>query len=157
MKIKIKYNLDLRIAKNLLRYDGETGNFYRKVKRYKYKAGEIAGSLDKQGYICIKFNGEYWKAHRLAWAFVYGELPQGLIDHIDRNPQNNRIENLRIVSSRQNSQNRKNKFVGTHFCNRRKHWIASANINGKCVYIGQSKDRKVAHSMYLEKIGELPW
>lgn len=44
--------------------------------------------------------------HRLAWKLYYGSYPKGMIDHIDGNGLNNRIDNLRDVSSRDNMRNK---------------------------------------------------
>lgn len=68
--------------------------------------GEVAGS---------KVEGGYWKVcnphrfvHRVVWELTHGKIPKGfMIDHIDGNPANNLISNLRLVNHRQNMLNRK--------------------------------------------------
>jgi hypothetical protein len=61
--------------KEVLNYDPETGIFTRAVKRHKYPAGEKAGTVEFNGYIVIRISGKTYKAHRLAWLYVYGEWP----------------------------------------------------------------------------------
>jgi hypothetical protein len=51
--------------------------------------------------------GKFVLAHRAAWAIVHGEWPSDQIDHVNGNPADNRLENLRIVTSRENSMNMK--------------------------------------------------
>lgn len=55
-------------------------------------------------------------AHRAAWAMHYGEWPRGQIDHIDGNPSNNAIKNLRDVSARSNQRNSKMPKNNTSGC-----------------------------------------
>jgi hypothetical protein len=71
------------------------------------KAGSKAGTLHKKGYTQIKINGNLFMAHRLIWFVTYGKFPDNQIDHIDGDKSNNRIENLRDVSQKVNSQNQK--------------------------------------------------
>jgi hypothetical protein len=96
-------------------YNSETGSIRWAetfVKNHKSKRpGEPAGFKDQKGY--LKVSGENRKqifVHRLAWFLVYGEWPIGVIDHINRDPLDNRIENLRDVDSRANSHNRYDNF-----------------------------------------------
>lgn len=85
--------------KALLSYDPETGIFRNRVTRNNNgsKAGEMAGTLDKDGYICIAVHGKKYRAHRLAWFFVHGDWPSFDVDHINRVKADNRICNLRDV------------------------------------------------------------
>ena len=85
-------------VKQYLNYDPLTGEFTWIVHRRCLKAGSVAGCLYR-GYTSIRISGKQYYAHRLAWLYVYGYFPEHQIDHIDRNPSNNRINNLRHASS----------------------------------------------------------
>jgi hypothetical protein len=91
--------LELRIPEYVFYWRVSTG---RRVK-----AGGKAGTLMPDGYTRIRINGNLFRAHRLVWFVTYGKFPDNDIDHIDGDKSNNRIENLRDVSQRVNSQNRK--------------------------------------------------
>jgi hypothetical protein len=70
------------------------------------KIGDVAGSLNKQGYWRLNLNGKSYLAHRVIWQLSNGEIPEGfVVDHIDKNPSNNRLENLRMVPIAVNSRN----------------------------------------------------
>jgi len=133
-----------------------------KAKGYTYDhiTGEIRGiggnvitRKDKRGYICSLLR-ENWKqyeikAHRFAWFMYYGELPKNHIDHIDGNPSNNKIENLRDVTHQQNHMNRKKvKGYCWHISN--KKFQASIILNGKNIYLGYFKTKEEARNTYLE-------
>lgn len=93
--------------KELLNYDPETGVFTWKRSRGPNKTAEAAGWKHRTGYLYIGIDNEMFKAHRLAWMVVHGRAPVGMLDHIDRNKENNRISNLREVSEPQNNQNKR--------------------------------------------------
>jgi len=89
--------------KELLQY--KDGNLYWKVSRKnRIKIGDKAGSLHPTGYKQIGINGKYYKFHRIIFLYHHGYLPK-FIDHIDNNPLNNLIENLRSATHGQNQQN----------------------------------------------------
>jgi hypothetical protein len=82
--------------------------FYWRVRpslRSRVRAGSKAGYLTKDGYIEIRINGGNFRSHRLVWFVTYGKFPDNHIDHIDGNPSNNKIENLRDVTNKVNHQN----------------------------------------------------
>lgn len=64
------------------------------------------GGVDKNGYLVVGIKGRKVKYHRLVWFLCKGYYPLTELDHIDRNRQNNRIENLREVNRSQNTSNR---------------------------------------------------
>src|SRR5690606_3747697 len=68
-------------------------------------SGEVAGMVGENGYKYVAIGKLLIRAHRLAWALYYRKWPEEQLDHIDGNPSNNRIENLRDVSPTVNSQN----------------------------------------------------
>lgn len=79
------------------------------------------GSRDKDGYIILKIKGRQYKAHRIVYALHNNEMPAGELDHINRVRDDNRIENLRVVTRRQNILNTSRKInketgvIGVHF------------------------------------------
>lgn len=89
-----------------LSYDHHTGNFVRLVTRAQSRAGQVAGYVNKTtGYVLIDVCGKTYAAHRLAWLYVHGEWPKQSIDHINRDRADNRLGNLRDVSTSQNMRN----------------------------------------------------
>lgn len=71
------------------------------------KVGDHAGTFDRTtGYWKTSVNGKSFLVHRIIWSLFNGEIPAGMvIDHIDRNPENNKIDNLRLVTAIINSRN----------------------------------------------------
>lgn len=73
-------------------------------KRY---AGTIAGSVKNNGYVFISIKKKIIRAHRLAWFITYGKWPVFQIDHINGNPSDNSIKNLRDVPPSVNAKNKR--------------------------------------------------
>lgn len=71
------------------------------------KVGDIAGTMHPDGYIHTRVNGKFQLVHRIIWLYVNGKLPHRQIDHINGVRTDNRISNLRLVTNKQNSENRK--------------------------------------------------
>jgi len=70
--------------------------------------GTPAGTIDSKGYYSVRIGGKKHMNHRIIWELHNGPIPEGyVIDHIDRNPGNNRIENLRLATRQQNAWNAK--------------------------------------------------
>lgn len=66
-----------------------------------------AGYLSTFKYYQIGIQGKVYFTHRIIWELINGPIQDGLsVDHIDGNPANNRIENLRLVSFTQNQRNK---------------------------------------------------
>ena len=90
-------------------YDGEHLINRRNMSGRGGGIGSIVGRLNMFGYRVVKFNGQRYKEYRLIWMWYYGEeIPEDKeIDHIDNDRDNNKIENLRLVSHQENQLNRK--------------------------------------------------
>lgn len=95
-------------------------------------------------------------AHRLAWALHHGSWPEHQIDHIDGNPDNNAIANLRAATVAQNLWNRsaykrgRSGFKGVSRCKRSGLWRANINVNGRYISLGRHRTAKDAARAYLE-------
>lgn len=70
--------------------------------------GDVAGTLDNEGYWRVSYQGSRSGAHNIVWYLFNGDKPEGfVIDHIDGKADNNKIENLRLVEYKHNAQNHK--------------------------------------------------
>lgn len=86
-------------------YHFDTGKIFIKLKNGDIR--ETGLSKDKDGYHQIWISDKMCKVHRVLYAKYHSmKIPNDkVIDHIDRNPSNNKIENLRLVTRSENSQN----------------------------------------------------
>lgn len=134
-------SIDVKYLKEILDYNESTGIFTWKVKRNsfggKVAPGAIAGSKkDGGGYIRIVIDQKKHYAHRLAFLYVHGYIPN-VIDHLNGNTFDNRIENLEDVTTRRNVINSKKRktnksgLTGVCFSKRDKMWIANIKVNYK--------------------------
>jgi hypothetical protein len=137
-----------------IHYEKRTGQFTWLTGTHK---GRKAGTLTTLGYIRIVLQGRMYQAHRLAWALVEGTLPSTDVDHINGNRADNRWENLRVVSRRENALNRtrpnKNNLSG--FLGVSKHrdgdWTAKlGRPDGTVQYLGLYKTPLAAHRAYTK-------
>ncbi|MBC9904796.1 HNH endonuclease [Achromobacter xylosoxidans] len=143
------------LVNSLLEYDQETGVFTWRVYRGgKAKAGLQAGYLRANGYLQIKVQGQFFEAHRLAWLLSTGSWPRQHIDHLDGDPSNNRIRNLRDVSRQINAQNQRRPRdrstsgllgVSRHYGK----WQARIGLGGRNHYLGTFTSPEEAHAAYL--------
>ncbi len=121
--------------------------YWRRAQGNKVKAGDLAGCVTNIGYRIIYIKGRPYRAHRLVFLYHYGYLPK-YIDHIDRNPGNNRIENLREVNHRQNMCNSSSSGVsiykGVSWSKSAKKWQACCKHKGKQYHVGYFNDEQEA-------------
>ena len=129
--------------KKWLWYDQETGIFRWRISPMpRISPWQSAGKITRNGYVRIGLNGKSYAAHRLAWLYVHDCHPENYIDHIDGNPLNNQIENLRLATNKQNQENQKQSvrnttgFRGVTFNKRSNKYQAQVCHNGKLIYCG---------------------
>lgn len=157
--------ISIETLHQLLRCDAEAGKLYWKPRpremfssdrsfgmwNTRYAGTEAFTSLTPYGYPEGRIFDRGYRAHRVIWALYYGEWPEE-IDHIDHNPANNKINNLRVVDHKTNCKNMKlfktNKsgVVGVSFCNTFKKWKVTIWHAQKCHCLGSydNKDEAVA-------------
>lgn len=129
--------LDLNELKEDFIY--QDGKLYRNTSRV----------IKKTGYVDISYKNKPFKAHRLIYFYHHGHLPE-LVDHIDGNRSNNRIENLREASRCQNQHNRSNTTRNTSgkknvfYIKKSKTWRVVVQSNNIKYRIGCFKDIELA-------------
>lgn len=147
--------------RSLLLYDAETGLFWWRVRRPGIRQEGAAGTLSKStGYVVIQVNGRLYKAHRLAWLYVYGCWPANTIDHINGKKADNRISNLRDVTHPVNSCNRvrQNRNNATGLLGVTPHpatgkFMARVSRDGRSKYLGLFPSADEAHRAYQTASG----
>lgn len=139
-------------------YNPDTGIFIRRkaAKKGKSKAGDFCGYVENTGYSAFNACGRKYLAHRLAWLYVYGEFPEGMIDHINGNKTDNRIHNLRVVTNGENQQNihrpsANNKSGLLGVSRNKKRWKAEIRANNMREHIGTFDSPEQAHAAYMER------
>lgn len=137
-------------------FDYHDGNLYWKVKSStKVSIGDKAGSVTAKGYCQISIKGWLYLAHRLIYLMHRGNLPW-CIDHIDGDPSNNRIENLRAATLTENMANRPinsnntSGFKNVYKSKNGKKWIVVLKLKDKQKYFGTYDDIELASLVATE-------
>ena len=136
----------------LLDYDSKTGVFVWKIAVSRgIKVGQVAGTLGPQGYVRIGIGGTQYRAHHMAWYFVYKVWPKQL-DHKDRDRSNNAIDNLREATNSQNQGNRTIDNVTGYKGVTRKgnRYTAQITINYVNTYLGSFDTPEQAAEAYKQ-------
>lgn len=123
--------------KKLLEY--RDGKLYWKVQRGRCVVGSEAGAIAVNGRVYVQLDGKKHLAHRIVW-IMHNETCPEFLDHIDGNPLNNCIENLRPATKAQNAMNRvvksDNKLGVKGVCKRKNKYAAQIYAEGKNIFIG---------------------
>ena len=163
--LEVKKNLLIMspdLARELFDYDKTTGILTHRIRDPKYFKTERAfkwwntrysntqaGYVSKAGYLSVRILGvKYW-AHRIIWLWCNGEMPNH-IDHINGNPSDNRIENLRSVTLGENNKNQAiqinntSGITGVFWRRDCKKWVSQIKVNGKHKHLGYFSDKNDA-------------
>jgi len=143
--------------RQVLNYDPVTGTFtWAQGMGARAPAGSQAGCRSGRNspWLVIRIDGVKYYAHRLAWLHIHGEWPVGVIDHVNGNPADNRIANLRDVPQRVNCENKRaplaNNQVG--FLGVSPHgqkFAANICAHGESKYLGRFECAEEAHKAYV--------
>lgn len=140
-----------------LKYDPLTGVFTNRIDRgKKAKKGNSVGYLESSGYLQISFDNRIYRLHRLAWLHVKGAWPEGVIDHINGDKQDNRFCNLRDVPQSVNSQNKRRAssnnqlgILGVSPVAGNGKFLAQIKFDGKQRRLGEFSTPEQASAVYL--------
>lgn len=138
------------LLRNLLDYNPVTGiltwkpkpeAFHAAAHWNNHYAGKEAGSARGDGYRRISINGKGYSSHRIAWLLHYGTVPTE-IDHVNGKRDDNRIINLRNVTTAENRKNHAKPsnntsgVVGVVWSRAIRRWNAQIKVNRKCIFLG---------------------
>jgi hypothetical protein len=136
-------------------FEYKDGALYWKNSQRPSLNGKKAGYDNGNGYFKVNINGKQYFNHRIIYLMQHGYIPK-LIDHIDGNPTNNKIENLRIASSSENAMNSLRKQKNASGCknvfynkNRNKYYVY-IKIDNKVNYFGTYDDIELAELVAIE-------
>ena len=117
--------------------------FWRKKTSRKTVVGNEAGTVRKNdGYRQVMIDYRTYRTHRLVYLYHYGWMPE-IIDHINQNPADNRIENLRSATRTENAYNCKLRpdntsgVKGVTWCKNKRKWVARLYADKRCVNLGR--------------------
>ena len=134
--------LSQKRLKEVLSYDKNTGIFvWINPTSRRVKKNSIANNKN-HGYVSIAIDNKRYRAHHLAWLYVYGKMPSKNIDHINGVRDDNRICNLREATQQENlyniglSKHNTSGYKGVHFHKKTGKWRAVASVNNYPKHIG---------------------
>ena len=138
--------------KSLFDYNPLTGFFSRKTK----DMAVVNPRPNANGYCRIFVDGNLYYTHRLAWLYVNGAFPPNQIDHINLIKTDNRIENLRLATQRENSQNLPKSKLNTSgvpgvcWDKKKKMWHARIRTDNGRISLGYYKEIAIASAAMAE-------
>lgn len=149
----------------IVKFDNSIGKLVWIKNTYGHAhAGKPIGGLDGDGYYCVGIKRKKYRLCRIVWLYFYGEWPNGHMDHKDGDKTNDSLNNLRIVSIKENNINRKTskkkrkynlpKWVMPHGKKFRSIVRANGKMNRLGVFDTPSEAHKVASEFAKTQHGE---
>lgn len=140
-------------VRELFVYDREAGKLYWRPRKG-VAAGREAGTLSRRdGYKRVGIDFRDYLVHRVIWLYETGTLPD-VLDHINMDKTDNRIENLREATKSTNGFNRvrskrnNSGYKGVCYDKRNGNYLAKICVNYKQINLGRFSNAKDAHEVY---------
>ena len=154
---KNRADIPLETIRKVLGYDPDTGVFTR------LSDGRKVGFIVGGGYEEVFVAGKRYKAHRVAYAFTFGECPAHFdVDHIDGCRNNNRASNLRLATRSENCQNQKTAHKdsksgmrGVYLHKKTGKYAAQIMLNNQNKHLGLFSDKWAAFAARIKAEREL--
>lgn len=112
---------------------------------------------DSLGYYKIGVGNETIMWHKLVWEKLKGKIPEGMVvDHKDNNPSNNKLDNLQLVTHKDNIRfckkykNNKSGFPGVRRYKDMEKWSAEIRVDCKTMFLGYFRSPEEAYRTYLD-------
>ena len=122
----------------------------------------LKSGINNLGYLSVVLfnkNTKTFKVHQLVAMAFLNHIPDGtyrlVVDHINRDKLDNKVENLQIITQRKNvSKDKKgtSKYTGVSWNIRNKKWVSQIRINGKVKYLGLFNTELEASEAYKNKL-----
>lgn len=137
-------------ARRWFLYEPDTGLLRWREQYGKHAPGDIANRPQRNGYAVVNLNGGTYGVHRIGWALANNVWPKHIIDHINSNPSDNRLSNLRHVTAAENNRNKRRLKPGLKGAHRMPNGRYAARIcfNLKYRHIGTFATEQEAHDAY---------
>lgn len=169
-KPRNKHDIPAAILRDLLDYDPVNGKLTWKTRapelfsnpvrarswNAQHAGREAFARAGANGYLVGTVFKVTLYAHHVAWAVIHGDWPSMHLDHINRDPKDNRIENLRLASNAENIRNgsvHKDNATGfkgvIHNRDRAGSFVSYIYLNGKHKRLGTFETAEAAHQAYL--------
>jgi HNH endonuclease len=160
--------LDIEYLRSRQKYDIESGNLiwlpkpeldWRDRAWNSANAGNVAGCKFEHS-IRVRIDGVLYCAHRCVWAIVYGEWPTKQIDHINGDPTDNRLANLRLATASENMWNQRKRTDNTSglkgvYLNEQGSYYSKIKKHNKSHHLGTFPTAEEAYSAYCRASAEL--
>lgn len=169
--------MEKEIWKDIPQYEGcyQVSNLGRvrsldRVVSGRWGAHSLKGKLMHQvnsgrGYkatnLCLQGKEVQFGIHKLVAMAFLGHVPNGHvieINHIDKNPLNNRLDNLEVLTQEEHKAkdvDKTSKYYGVYWKKSHNRWCAQIRVDRKQIHIGHFKNEIDAHNAYQKKLKEI--
>jgi len=128
------------------------GGLYWAINKKRASKGNRVGAEEPSGYRRVQIDNKQYREHQLVFLYHYGYIPK-VIDHINRDTKDNRIENLRDSSYSLNSRNKvykgKSKYRGLYQDKNTGKWVVRGRKDGKTIRIGSYSSEQEAGEAFV--------